>query len=243
MQRRQRDMQPLQRAWAVIALWFKSSDLLAGVPQKLLPQPFMQRMAQCSLVMRTSSVVWLNTSLQSHNAGPKWVRWSWKHYHPFSPPSQNSPIDNEGLCSPITEEEISTAISQMKNRKAPGLDCISSEVLKLGGEASVRWLSSIFTTIWMEETVPSDWEKQLLCQFTRRVVNPTATIIAGSHYWVFPARSSQKSSPTAWNHMWNFSYARTTVVSAKAVAVSTRCRHGEGKGVPSTPVRVLHWPS
>ena len=90
------------------------------------------------------------------------MRWSWKHYHPFSPPSQNSPIDNEGLCSPITEEEISTAISQMKNRKAPGLDCISREVLKLGGEASVRWLSSIFTTIWMEETVPSDWEKQLI---------------------------------------------------------------------------------
>ena len=27
-------------------------------------------------------------------------------------PSQNSPIDNEELCSHITEEEISTAISQ-----------------------------------------------------------------------------------------------------------------------------------
>ena len=76
--------------------------------------------------------------------------------------SQNSPINNEELCSPITEEEISTAISQMKNGKAPGLDGISSEVLKLGGKASVHWLSSIFTTIWMEETVPSDWQKQLL---------------------------------------------------------------------------------
>ena len=80
----------------------------------------------------------------------------------IQPPSQNSPIDNEELCSPITEEEISTAIFQMNNRKAPGLDGISSEVLKLGGEASVRWLSSIFTTIWMEETVPSDWQRQLL---------------------------------------------------------------------------------
>ena len=80
----------------------------------------------------------------------------------IQPPSQNSPIDNEELCSPITEEEISTAIFQMKNGKASGLDGISSEVLKLGGEASVHWLSSIFTTIWMEETVPSDWQKQLL---------------------------------------------------------------------------------
>ena len=99
----------------------------------------------------------------------------------IQPPSQSSPIDNEELCSPITEEEISTAIFQMKNRKAPGLDGISSEVLKLGGEASVRWLSSIFTTIWMEETVPSDWQKQLLVPIHKRVVNPTATTIAGSH--------------------------------------------------------------
>ena len=35
-------------------------------------------------------------------------------------------------------------------------------MLKFGGEASVCWLTSIFTTIWMEEAVPSDWQKQLL---------------------------------------------------------------------------------
>ena len=63
-------MQPLQRAWVVAALWFESSDLLAGVPQKLLPQFFMQRMAQCSPVMKASSVAGLNTSRQSHNAAP-----------------------------------------------------------------------------------------------------------------------------------------------------------------------------
>ena len=78
-------------------------------------------------------------------------------------PSENSsPTDDEELCSPITEEEISTAISQLRNGKAPGLDGISSEVLKLGRDASVYWLSSIFTIIWSEETVPSDWTKQLV---------------------------------------------------------------------------------
>ena len=88
----------------------------------------------------------------------------------IQPPSQNSPIDNEELCSPITEEEISTAISQMKNGKAPGLDGISSEVLKLGGEASVRWHSSTCTTIWMEEIVPSDWQKQLLVPIHKKEI-------------------------------------------------------------------------
>ena len=72
------------------------------------------------------------------------------------------------ICSPITEEKISSAISQMKNEKAPGLDGISSEVFKLGGEASVRWLSSIFTSIWMEEIVPSNWQKQLLVQIHKK---------------------------------------------------------------------------
>ena len=37
----------------------------------------------------------------------------------IKPPSKKSPIDDEELCSPITVE-ISTAISQMKNGKAPG---------------------------------------------------------------------------------------------------------------------------
>ena len=57
-----------------------------------------------------------------------------------APSKNSSPDDEEELCSPITEEEISTALSQMKNGKAPGLDGISSEVLELGEVASVRWL-------------------------------------------------------------------------------------------------------
>ena len=61
-------------------------------------------------------------------------------------------MDDE-LCDPITEEEISAAVSQMKNGRAPGLDGISSEVLKLGGKVFVRWLTSIF---WTEEAVLSD---------------------------------------------------------------------------------------
>ena len=66
------------------------------------------------------------------------------------------------MCALITEEEISAAVSQTKNGKAPGLDGITSEVLKLGGEVSIRWLTSIFNAVWTNESVPSDWTKQLI---------------------------------------------------------------------------------
>ncbi len=42
------------------------------------------------------------------------------------------------------------------------MDGITSEVLKLGGEVSIRWLTSIFNAVWTNESVPSDWTKQLI---------------------------------------------------------------------------------
>ena len=57
---------------------------------------------------------------------------------------------------------IVTAISELKSRKAPGLDGISLEMLSLGGGETIRWLKSIFYTIWETESVPRDWRSQLL---------------------------------------------------------------------------------
>ena len=72
-----------------------------------------------------------------------------------------SSTDDE-LCAPITEDEISAVVFQMKNGKAPGSDGITSEVLKLGAEVFIRWLTCIFNSIWTDEAVPSDWTKQLI---------------------------------------------------------------------------------
>ena len=53
--------------------------------------------------------------------------------HPSKPP------DLDDLCAPLSEEEICTAISQLKNGRAPGIDEITAEMIKLGGAESVRW--------------------------------------------------------------------------------------------------------
>ena len=66
------------------------------------------------------------------------------------------------LSDNLTEEEIAEAISQMRKGRAPGLDGISTEMLKLGGAESVSWLKTLADGIWRTEMVPSDWTKQLL---------------------------------------------------------------------------------
>ena len=54
------------------------------------------------------------------------------------------------------------AISQLRGGRAPGLDGITVEMIKLGGAESVRWFKSLFDAVWQEECVPDDWKNQLL---------------------------------------------------------------------------------
>ena len=50
---------------------------------------------------------------------------------------------------PLSEEEIRTAISMLRPRKAPGLDGISLEMLGLGRAETIHWLKTISDTIWV----------------------------------------------------------------------------------------------
>ena len=75
---------------------------------------------------------------------------------------QTLPLSDEDLSTPISEEEIRTAVSELMSKKAPGLDGITLEMLTLVGDETVRWLKTIFDTIWETESVPEDWQGQLL---------------------------------------------------------------------------------
>ena len=47
----------------------------------------------------------------------------------------------------ITTEEIKKAITNMKNRKSPGIDVITTEVLKTGDDPIVAMLHKLFNTV------------------------------------------------------------------------------------------------
>ena len=67
---------------------------------------------------------------------------------PLVSPSDDplNPFDTDNLCVPLFEDEIITAISQLKSGKAPGLDGITAKMIMLGGVESVRWFNTLFDT-------------------------------------------------------------------------------------------------
>jgi len=68
-------------------------------------------------------------------------------------------------CSPPTEEEVMMAVSHLKNSKAPGLCNLPAEVLKNTGPGGVKWLTSIFQSVWQSGTIPEDWHKGIILPF------------------------------------------------------------------------------
>ena len=51
---------------------------------------------------------------------------------------------------------------KMKKGKAPGIDSITIELLRAGGDVTSEVLYELFTEIWEKEEVPEDWSKGLI---------------------------------------------------------------------------------
>ena len=63
------------------------------------------------------------------------------------------------MTEPLTNEEL--GVVQCKKNSSTGIDGISTELLLLGADKTVRWLKLIADQLWVEEKVPSDWTKQI----------------------------------------------------------------------------------
>ena len=50
----------------------------------------------------------------------------------------------------------------MKNRKAPGADAISAEVLNTGQDEMTKFLLMLFNKVWREENPPLEWSKMIV---------------------------------------------------------------------------------
>ncbi|CAN0554762.1 unnamed protein product, partial [Ectocarpus sp. 8 AP-2014] len=59
--------------------------------------------------------------------------------------------------NPPSRREIAAAIKRLKNNKAPGLDNIASEMLKVDIDGISSQLEPIIDEVWQNESVPTDW--------------------------------------------------------------------------------------
>ena len=57
--------------------------------------------------------------------------------------------------APPTKSEINDAVKRLQNGKAGGLDGVTAECLKAGGESVVNMLHCLFAVIWTSMAVPS----------------------------------------------------------------------------------------
>jgi hypothetical protein len=65
-------------------------------------------------------------------------------------------------------EEIELAIRSMKNNKAPGIDQITSEMLKADSRTAAQALHPIFSKLWEDEQLPEDWLQGILIKVPKK---------------------------------------------------------------------------
>ena len=73
--------------------------------------------------------------------------------------------DEEGeeeMPDEITEDEVRRSIWKLKSGKSSGVCGIRGELLKAGGEVTVKWLQRIYSMVWRTGVVPRDWRRAVI---------------------------------------------------------------------------------
>ena len=60
---------------------------------------------------------------------------------------------------PFIEEEINKALKDMKNNKAPGIDQLTSDIIKLGGDEALKQITKIFNEILKNRKITPEWKE------------------------------------------------------------------------------------
>ena len=66
------------------------------------------------------------------------------------------------LGADVFVDDVRRAIKKLKNVKTPGVDGITSEMLRYGGECMVEWLTRVIVVCLNEGKVPKDWVRAII---------------------------------------------------------------------------------
>ena len=107
--------------------------------------------------------------LSEEDVPKRWAEY-FEELHGADPPSRELPTKDAAPLAPdppisIDEPdlaEIRKALGQLKDGKAPGVCGVYVEMLKVGGEATLRWLHTLICSAWNTGVIPTDWKRGLV---------------------------------------------------------------------------------
>ncbi|XP_065321065.1 uncharacterized protein LOC135928537 [Gordionus sp. m RMFG-2023] len=78
-------------------------------------------------------------------------------------------MNSHTIVSPVgfSSNEISNIVKKLRNNRAPGLDNITAEYLKISPNTISSFLLALFNKIWESGKTPTEWNKSLLCNFPK----------------------------------------------------------------------------
>ena len=83
--------------------------------------------------------------------------------------SEPTSIDDDGVeIPPSSHNEVRVAIQRLKNNKAAEPDGLLAELFKAEGDELVRSMHQLMYRIWLEESMPSDWNLSALCAVLKK---------------------------------------------------------------------------
>ena len=83
--------------------------------------------------------------------------------------SEPPPIDDDEVeIPPPSHNEVRVAIRRLKNNKAAGSDGLPVELFKAGSDELVSSMHQLIYRIWLEESMPSDWNFSALCPVLKK---------------------------------------------------------------------------
>lgn len=77
-------------------------------------------------------------------------------------------VEGAEEIEPPDFEEVMDAILRMKNNKAPGPDGLPAEILKYGGDELHRALYDLVLSIWIQERMPQQWTRSIICPLHKK---------------------------------------------------------------------------
>jgi len=79
------------------------------------------------------------------------------------------PLQKDDMGDYILKEEVEKAITRMKNNKSPGIDEITSEMIKAGRDCLTDHLHHLCNLIWKDGRMPKEWTKSVLVTIQTKI--------------------------------------------------------------------------